>query len=584
MFGNPRTLTGMLARRAARNPEGVPVIVPGRHGAPDAGITYTAIWERARAVAAWLEAPDETDNRARTDPHDRVLVAAPAGLDFLAAVYGAMLARCMPVPAPPPFGSDLTTRLATIAGDCGPRRILAGDGWHQLNGWHEMFGRPGVAAASVTGIASIPAAPDGWSPSRTPAPRDVAYIQYTSGTTGRPKGALIPHEKAIAGLQMTRSRMKAVLGGLSASPLPPWHDFANALLHLCVYAGHTVVATPVDHWVADPLEWLADLSRRQVTAVVLPSLAYRFIAGRLQGTPADELEAKLATLDLSSVQFAVTGADVTSPDEADTFLALFARYGLRADVIRDVYGSADAMLAVTCEQLTGGRGHQVIRADYGHLTLGRIVPSATGVRLSCSGKPLKRTRVKIRRLDGEEFCPAGEIGEIFLQGPQLCTRYWARSTPWTVVAGEKWFATGDLGAQLPDGTLVLLGRRHDMITLGMEGQERLYLPFLLERTAARAAGRAVRPHTVTVFQDGSRVIVAAESGSKADPDAVKDAITGAVEHEYGIILHDVVLAGQGSIPRTTSGKLCRGECRRRWRDGTLRNAARSQSPARAPVG
>lgn len=556
----PGTLTGILQQRASRNPSGVPMVLPGLDGHPDTHVTYAEIERRALAVAAYLERSTDIN------PGERVLVAGLAGPDYLAGMLGTMHARCIAVPAPPPLLPQLTQRCSVITQDCEPAGVLitgglqglVADGLDTLRSIRENL--------HIAYISALPDAPDGWTPSSPPEPGDIAYIQYTSGTTGDPQGAVFTHEAACAGTTMTAAHIRLTPGTSSASMLPPWHDLGLGALWLAMHGRSPCLITQPHDWIADPVGWLADLSRREVEITPVPSFAFAAITARLNRSTADQR----ARLSLRKLRLVLTGADPADPGAPQEFTDVLADCGLRENPARWLYGAAEAVGAVT-GQPPDEPVREVI-ADPGYLAAGRIVPGTAraGIRLHTAGRPLRRTRVRARRLDGDGFCMAGEVGEVVMQGPQLATAYWrGTGSPWTTIQGERWMAIGDLGAVLDDGTLVLLGRLSDAIVVRERPVRRYYYPFLLEQAAARAGGKHIRSHRIVAFEDSDgRVVVAAEARAGANLAAAANAIRGALVQEFGIVAH-VTFAAPGSIEVSTSGKTCRAKFAEAYRAGEL---------------
>jgi acyl-CoA synthetase (AMP-forming)/AMP-acid ligase II len=537
----PATLSGLLHQRALADPGGPAMITED-----GSEISSGEIYARARAVAAYLG--------ERADPGDRVLIACPPGLSFLSAFWGAMLARLIPVPVPPPLGR-LVERHDAIAADCRPRLVLADGIWAQL---------PARDGLDVVDAGAVPDRPGALLPGPAPVPDDTAFLQYTSGTTGTPKGAIISHRAALAGVRMTGALMRLGPGDRTASWLPWFHDLgllAGVLLPL--HCGHAVLVTEPLDFIADPAGWLQKACRTGARSVAVPQFAFRHLLDRI---PAGQ-RGELAGLP----RWWASGAEVASPDDLDAFTAGFAAAGLPAGGVWGTYGMAEAVGAVSCE--VPGGGNAVIRASAAELARGRVVLSRRGIRLSGAGSPPPGARVRIQCLDGSGPARPGEIGEVLVAGPHLADGYWTGPSPYTESDGHRWLRTGDLGGRLPAG-LFITGRAADLITLGAGENRRLYFPPLLERAAARAAGGAVRARTVAAFQDGGGAVLAAEARPGADLAAAAAAVRDAIWQEHGIALADVVLTGRHQVPVTTSGKVRRGDVAAAYRAGTLRSLAR----------
>lgn len=552
----PRTMTDILARKAAADPGGVPLVAPGFPGAADERITYAGLWERSRAVAAHLE--------DRTDVGDRVLISAMAGRDFAAGLFGAVMAGCIAVPVPPPVFPPLAERFRHIAGDCSASYVIAGEGGGltagDLGALFDGEGLPVVYAGAVDPV------PDGWAPGHVAGPGDTAYLQYTSGTTHAPAGAVITHRALLAGLDMTARHMDLTTGTRALSWLPPWHDLGLFSVLLAVHHGAELTLMQPHDWIADPLRLVREVAARGIEVTPMPSMAWKVMADAIAERPYD-----VDGLDVRRWRRAWTGADVTDPWALDQFLAELRSAGVvnapGPDLARELFGAAEFAGAVAGESEHGR--HSVIRAAPGELAAGRIRPAADGIPLSCSGRVLDRGGLSVRRADGSE-CAAGEIGALYVTGPQACPTYWGDDSPPVRLPGDgrDWIRTGDHAALTASRVLVVVGRDADVIETGAQGTVRHY-PALLEATAARAAGHLVRTHTLAaVGDDGGGVTIVAELRPKADPGAAERAITDAVAGLHKIAPR-VVFARRLGTAVTTSAKLRRGEVARRLRDGEL---------------
>lgn len=537
-----RTLTGLLNARAAARPAAVPVIVPGLGDGPDNPVTYEIIRRRAVTIAAWLS--------AAARPGDRVLLAYPPGAEFLGALFGAMSAGVVPVPVPPPLPGPMAARYRQIADDCGPVAALTCTAWRDDPGLFLRFPVPPVTATDT-----MPGRPG----SRLADPGDpsaVAYIQYTSGTTGTPKGVMITHGNVLAGTEITARRARLTPQTLGASWLPLWHDMGLAEPILAMHAGCGLILSGPEQFIMNPAAWIADAAARGATTLAMPTLAYDILA-RL---PAADRE----NLNLAAVVSAAFGADVACPAALDAFAGAFAGSGLDPAALHPAYGMAEVVGMAAAGH--PGQGHAVYTASPDALRKGLLARSPSGIPLSVSGQPLPGVETGIWRDGSPGLCPPGVIGQILLRGPSVATRYWPARDPRVTAAGHRWTPTGDLGALTPAGDLIVLGRSADLIVTP-DGD--WHFPALLERTASDAgAGHGIRSHACAAFEHDGGIVIAARAPGRAGDDATA-AIRDAVDRAHGVKTRVVLSAGR--LPAaTTSGKLRRHAVRRALKDGELR--------------
>ena len=538
---NPGNLWEMLQRAAARQPDGAPVVSVSRNGA-ERPVTYGEMLESASGVAAFLA--------SAAAPGDRVLVACPAGQEFAAAFFGCIAAAAVPVPVPPPLPGAYAERYGTVTRSAAPVLALAPREWAAAPlKWHDG---PPVAVLEEAAAAK---------PTRRaaePGPGDVAWLQYTSGTTGDPKGIPVTHAAALANLMMIEKTLPVKAGHLVASWLPPWHDMGMFTTLLApVYSARTVLVTAPQDFMADPGGWLGMIGRRGVSSASLPSFAYDILARRVEPQ-------QLPGLDLSSWQLAMCGADVADPAVLRRFAGRFAGAGFPAAALYLGYGLGEAGVAVATG--TPGAGYSVIIADPRGLAAGRIVPGEDGIELACSGRPVPGMNVAVTAIDdGNAPCPAGEIGEIHIAGPNVTPGYWGDGE---VKRTGLYLPTGDLGA-LYGGELIVLGRVSDRILLG--GQH--YYPALLERTAA-AAHPGLSTLRTAAFPAGDGIAIAAEIADRvADPTDVTSRIRDAVRMAYDLDVAEIVLLRRGTLPFTTSRKVRRYAVAKAHASGELAAAA-----------
>jgi fatty-acyl-CoA synthase len=389
----------------------------------------------------------------------------------------------------------------------------------------------------------------------SPAPDDAAVIQFTSGSTATPKGALITHRAVMAQMEILGAWMPTetdehVMFGW----VPFFHDLGlfYYLVSPIVFGrdGHYL---PTERFAADPAEWLRLLGPTRATithflpSVIVPALR----AARRQSDP----------IDLSALRWAILAAEPIDPDAADALHASAKELSLAPDAAAVSYGLAEAVLGVTCTH--EGEGLHFDHVDLAALgASGVAVPAGDGParRVAACGRPAPGTELRIVR-SGEEL-PEREVGELYVRGPSLMEGYIGPNAPDQFVDG--WLSTGDLG-YLADGQLYITGRIKDMVIVMGHN----YYPEDFEWAAGRLPG--VRSGRCVAFANGSGdgVAVLVEPAPDADPEGLSEVVRNAVANAVGISPGDVLVLPPGTVEKTTSGKLRRSAMRDSYLRGDL---------------
>ena len=550
-------------------------------------LTWSQMGIRSRAIAARLQQV--------TSRGDRVAVLAPQGLDYITGFFAAIEAGVIAVPLFAPELPGHAERLDAVLGDAQPSVVLttaaAGDAVQSYVRTVPRTNRPRVIAIDhvpdSVGATFVPVQLD---------TDDIAYLQYTSGSTRSPAGVEISHRAAATNLlQMILSIGLENRDIHGVSWLPLYHDMGLLMTGFpASYGGHLTFMSPMA-FVRRPQRWIHALSAESRSGRVVtpaPNFAFELVAER--GLPAEGEH-----VDLSNV-ILINGSEPVNIDSIKKFNAAFAPYGLPNTAIKPSYGMAEATLFVSSigptaepaaayldrEQL--GAGHAVrVPPDapnaVAHVSCGHVAPSQWAV---------------IVNPETEAELPDGEVGEIWLHGDNIGRGYWGHPEMTRSTFGNKlqsrlpvgshaagapiagtWMRTGDLGVYL-DGELYITGRIKDLIIL----DGRNHYPQDIEATAA-AASSAVRSGFIAAFSVPAnempgvttnditeRLVIVAERAAgagRADPKPVVDAIRAAVSRRLGLPVADVRLVAAGAIPRTTSGKLARRACRAQYLSGEL---------------
>jgi acyl-CoA synthetase (AMP-forming)/AMP-acid ligase II/acyl carrier protein len=555
----------LLQRRAEEETDRLALVFLADGETEKASITYGELDRQARGCAALLE---DLGYRG-----ERVLLLYPPGLEYVAAFFGCLYAGAIAVPAYPPRRGRSLERLRAIARDAQAVAVLAANSVRTLaerddERWPELrnlnwltLDRDQAATASSC-----------W---RAPAcgRDDVALLQYTSGSTSSPKGVILTHGNLLHNCDWVRRRFGHSAESRGVIWLPPYHDMGliGGILQPLYTGFPCYLMSPVSVF-TNPLAWLQAVSRYRATTSGGPNFAYDLCVRKVTAE-------QRATLDLSAWQVAFTGAEPVRAETLDRFAQTFASCGFRREAFYPCYGLAEAtLIAAGGERNAGPRTLELSRtALEANEAVPAADPQAGRQALVGCGTNLADQRMMI--VDPERLapCSAGRVGEVWLNGPSVARGYWGRpeETEQTFRArlaeGDDgvFLRTGDLGF-VHDGELFITGRLKDLIIL----RGRNLYPHDLERTAERShpdlqpgAGAAF-----AVEEDGQESLVIAYEAiprRQPDPAGVGEAVRRAVADEHDADLHTFVLLKPGGLPKTSSGKIQRSECRRQFLEGSL---------------
>ncbi|SEH47064.1 fatty-acyl-CoA synthase [Mycolicibacterium rutilum] len=384
---------------------------------------------------------------------------------------------------------------------------------------------------------------------------DVALLQLTSGSTGSPKAVQITHANIVANAEaMTVGCDFDLDTDVIVSWLPCFHDMGmTGYLTVPMYFGAELVkVTPMD-FLSDILLWPRLIDKYRGTMTAAPNFAYNLLASRLrrQATPGD--------YDLSSLRWALSGAEQVDPRDVEALCEAGVPFGLRPEAIVAAYGMAETTVAVSFSEC--GRGVLVDEVDADLLALlHRAVPSTKGRtrRLATLGQPLENLQVRIIGDDGAELLSRG-VGVIEVRGDAVTRGYTTTAGFIAAQDGQGWYDTGDLGYLTETGKVVVCGRLKDVIIMA----GRNIYPADIERAAGRVPG--VRPGCAVAVrldagQSRETFAVAVECTDHADQDAVRRVerqVAHEVFAEVDVRPRNVVVLAPGTIPKTPSGKLRR---------------------------
>jgi fatty-acyl-CoA synthase len=510
------------------------------------GLSWAEVHRRARRVAAVLAGDG-------FGPGSRVALVADTSVDLVVVLQAVWLAGGAVTVLPPGTGVLNRDRIRAVSADAGldliltdgtgPDLVVAGDGPRTTvtGSMGEVIDR--AAAARPIRVAG-------------PDPADLAVLQYTSGSTGQPRGVPVTHAHLAANLAgiRTATQHEADHPGPLLSWLPLHHDMGLiGGLALPMSCGCPLVLMSPVAFRRRPSLWLAAIDRYRPTWSGGPSFALGLLARILRGAPA---------ADLASLRQLMLGAEPVDPGVVADFLTVATPRGFDPGAVAPAYGLAECTLAVTCP--ARGSGLRVDRVDATTLDrLGRADPVGDvghARALTRLGRPIPGLAVRIAdAVTGAEVAPR-HVGHVEVRGTSVVGHYWREpAAPPTA-----WFRTGDLG-YLAEGDLVICGRDKDVLFAA----GRNVYPTDVEAVAQRVLG--VRSGGAAAFGlpaiGGDRLVVAVES--RGPEREVRRAVTHAVREEIGLTPDAVLVLAPHRLPRTSSGKLRRAETRRRYLAGGL---------------
>jgi 1-acyl-sn-glycerol-3-phosphate acyltransferase len=551
------TLQEVLAWHARRWPARTHITFHREDGAAER-LSYGELERRGRAVAAGLRALGVEPGRA-------VGLMLPSGLDYFAAFCGVLLAGAIPVPLyPPARRSQVEDHLRRQAGILGTAEAAALITFPEVLPLARLLRVQLPALRRVVTVAALAA---GEPAAELPAPRggDIAFLQFTSGSTGQPKGVVLTHANLLANLRAIGRTVEIGAGDVVVSWLPLYHDMGliGAWMASLYYGVPLALMSPLA-FLARPARWLQAISRHRGTLSAAPNFAYELCAAKVD-------DAELAGVDLSSWRYALNGAEPVSAEAIERFSRRFARWGFRPRAMAPVYGLAECSLALAFPPV--GRGpvvDEVLREPFARS--GRAVPAGGdpgALRFAGCGFPLPGHEVRIVDAAGRELGEREE-GTLQFRGPSATAGYFRNpeATAGLVRPGG-WLDSGDR-AYTAGGELFLTGRVKDII---IRGGRNLY-PQELEAAVGEIAG--VRRGCVAAFGSPDRaagterlVIVAETRLAGEERERLREAVQAAAVEVLGAPADEVVLAPPHSVPKTSSGKLRRSACRELYLAGKL---------------
>jgi thioester reductase-like protein len=569
-----------LDRHAAERPDGLALrfLHDGEADGAATELTFAALRARAQGVAAALQ--------QRLVPGDRALLLYEGGVDFVTAFLGCLYAGIVAVPAYPPDPRRIhrtLPRLRAIVDDARAELVLASaDILHvaepicaQADGLRDLIwlgsGAIEHGAARPRPYAALPS--------------DLAFLQYTSGSTGDPKGVMITRDN----LAWSCGDLCALLSYDDAchqvSWLPAFHDFGLVWgLMTPLSGGCPVTFMLPTAFLQRPARWLEAITRFAGTHTAAPNFAYDVAAAKIGSDV-------LGRLDLSSLRFAANGSEPVRASTIETFTRTFGPAGLRAEVMCTAYGMAEATLKVTLGR--SGAPPVLLQVSAGALEQHRIQPTDTGADtrvLVGSGQAGPAPSVAIIDAGSSRRLGEDQVGEIWIRGRGIGRGYWGRPEATAEAFGRRidgegdtpWLGTGDLGF-VSRGELFVVGRVKDMLIVRGRNLHAQDLELCAERAhpAVRASSVAAFSLELEIAGEDRAALVAEVDPARLggdSPDELLRKLRLAIAEELDVAVHDLALIEPRSIFKTSSGKIQRRRTRAALDAGELPILARWTMP------
>lgn len=559
-----RLLTDVLRWHAEAHPERIHLFLREEDGT-ERPLSYGELWARASGMAAALA----HEGVERGEPVALLLRTERA---FFASFLGVLLAGGIPVPLYPPFRLDrleeYVARQVEILRNAEPRVLITFPEAKRV-GTLLKARVPTLRRAATADELSWTDAP---APPVRGEPSDAALIQYTSGSTGAPKGVLLTHENLLANIRAVGRVLKVGSEDAAVSWLPLYHDMGliGAWLMPLTYGIPVTFLSPLA-FLARPVRWLHALHAHRGTLSAAPNFAYDMCVRKVRD---EELEG----VDLSAWRVALNGSEAVSPDTVERFTRRFAPYGLKPGALFPAYGMAEASVALTFPPPGRVPRIDVIEREPFERS-GEARPASGGERalrfVSC-GSPLPGCEVRIVNAKGE---PVGERvrGRIEFTGPSVTSGYYRNPVATRALWRGGWADSGDLG-YLADGELYVTGRSKDLI---IKAGRNLH-PSEIEEVVGELPG--VRKGCVAAFGvvdpavGTERLVVVAETRERdaRARERLRAAIVERVTEGLGLPPDVVELLPPGAVLKTPSGKIRRSATREAWERGTLARGRRAR--------
>jgi acyl-CoA synthetase (AMP-forming)/AMP-acid ligase II len=526
-------------------------------------IKYAELHEQARKIGYTLY--------RKGYQGQRVLLLYAPGLEYIVAFWGCLYAGVIAVPVYPPAINRPMDRIEAIIEDAKPVAAMTTSVFLKLLTQHFAQNlRFQHIECIATDILSPLESTVAWQTANVRS-EDIAFLQYTSGSTAKPKGVMVTHHNLLCNEQIIYEAFDHSPNTIVAGWLPFYHDMGliGNILQPLFLGGHCILTSPFD-FLKQPVSWLKMISDYQATSSGGPNFAYELCIRKIRPE-------QIETLDLSSWRVAFNGAETIRSSTIKRFTEKFSFCGFRPEVFFPCYGLAEATLFVTGCPVDQKPTYCLVDESELQQNRVRLVSEGTkGVQeLVGSGRVWGDTQVNIVNPTTSELCETNEIGEIWVSGDSITSGYWqqeslSRETFRAIIGnnGQNTFLrTGDLGF-IHDGELFVTGRIKDLIIIDGRNHYPQDIEYTIEKNHIMLKEGGVAVFSADVADQECVVVIARiRDKNVMSSQEIVSSIKKTVANAHQIRLHDVILLTQGNIPKTSSGKIQRYLCREMYLSG-----------------
>lgn len=532
-------------------------------------LNYAELAQKAKALASLIQ--------KEVPLKEKVLISLDSSLEYLIGFFACIYAGVIPVTGFPPQRQRHLYRLEWMIKDSGAVGVITSS---------EILSKAVLESSLINSMKHITvdhidlAQIDSWNPSSV-SPDDLAFLQYTSGSTSNPKGVMVSHRNLISNFELMVKLVGIKHFEKLVTWLPIFHDLGliGCLLSM-FYLGKPAVFMAPLRFLKNPMSWLKTISDEKATMTMAPNFAYDLVSKAAT-------EANLAGLDLSSLSCAVNGAEPIRMKTLRQFQQVFEKVGLKPNVLKPAYGMAEATLAVSYEMQPDRTVKRLSKQNFINHKVVPAQPDEELVELVSCGKTCNPHQIIVVNPNDQTECPSNMIGEIWFSGPSVTQGYFHNIEATSEIfvknpsfsARKKFLRTGDLGFIDEEGRLYVTGRLKDLIIIHGKNIYPQDLEILACESHLAIISNGAAAFAI-VEDEQERLVIAVEIQAEFHhyPE-IYQSIRESVWNAYEVAVYEIILIKQNTLPKTSSGKLQRRLCREHYLQNQFQLLAReSESP------